>query len=465
MEFTGERVVPGQVDTDLWQEHLARYVLARSLVGGGRVLDAGCGSGYGSALLAETAKEVLAVDLSAEALEYARAHYPMPHLTFQQGDCCALPQSDAELDWVVAFEVIEHLPDAEKFLREARRVLRPKGRLLVSTPNRRFYTEEHDYHNPFHTREFDATEFEALLKGVFPHCALLTQNHVPAIAFELRGKAPAPMAAAELPSPAAAKGASEPHFLLAICSAAPIKDPQPLLVMAEGGNILRERELHIHKLEVDLKSLQESTDRELVQRLQWVEQLKAELEKKQTEVAQLVEWNKDFEVRLGERQKEAERLDRELKERSAWALELKRQGDEKDAIILNRQHAVQELEAEVLRRGEWATRLDRELHAIKQKLSDTEELLRRETALLEQRVGQRTEQLAQITETAVRLEAELAERSAWVRQLSAEANALRTDLESLLDSFWHRTGRALRLSPKPSLTPPSLRPTPKGEEG
>src|SRR5690242_18625506 len=109
MEFTGERVIPGQVETDLWQEHVARYMLARNWVADGRVLDAGCGSGYGSALLAETAKEVIGVDLSAEALAYAGAHYKAPHLSFQQGDCGKLPLGEAELDWVVAFEVIEHL--------------------------------------------------------------------------------------------------------------------------------------------------------------------------------------------------------------------------------------------------------------------------------------------------------------------------------------------------------------------
>ena len=75
MEFTGERVIPGQVDTDLWQEHLARYALARQWAKGLRLLDAGCGSGYGTALLAGTAREAVGLDLSADALSYAREHY------------------------------------------------------------------------------------------------------------------------------------------------------------------------------------------------------------------------------------------------------------------------------------------------------------------------------------------------------------------------------------------------------
>src|SRR5258706_8727062 len=289
MEFTGERVIPGEVDADLWQEHVSRYLLARSWVTGARVLDAGCGTGYGSALLAETAAEVIGLDRASEALDYARAHYPGRNLAFKQGECCPLPFADGEFDWVIAFEVIEHLPDADAFLREIRRVLRPQGRLAVSTPNRRFYTEEHDYHNPFHVREFDGPEFEASLKAHFAHCQILEQNHVPAIVIERwipGGSAPLAVRLAQRGAPDAA--AKEPHFFLALCSAVALPDPQGLVLVAEGGNVLRQRELHIYKLEADLKALQESTNRELVQRLEWVQHVQTELAAKQAEVVELL---------------------------------------------------------------------------------------------------------------------------------------------------------------------------------
>ena len=81
-EFTGERVIPGQVDIDLMNEHVARYAFAARLARGKRVLDAGCGAGYGSAELAKVAASVLGVDVAADAVDFAREHYRLPHLSF-----------------------------------------------------------------------------------------------------------------------------------------------------------------------------------------------------------------------------------------------------------------------------------------------------------------------------------------------------------------------------------------------
>src|SRR5947207_16020697 len=81
-EFTGERIIPGEVDVDLLNEHLARYAFAARLARGKRVLDAGCGAGYGSAELAHSAQNVIGIDVSADALTFARANYRLPNLTF-----------------------------------------------------------------------------------------------------------------------------------------------------------------------------------------------------------------------------------------------------------------------------------------------------------------------------------------------------------------------------------------------
>ena len=98
-EFTGERVIPGQVDADLLNEHLARYAFAARLCRGKQVLDAGCGAGYGSAELARTAAGVLGIDRSAEAVAFARAEYAAENLRFEQADCLALQgRTDAALD-------------------------------------------------------------------------------------------------------------------------------------------------------------------------------------------------------------------------------------------------------------------------------------------------------------------------------------------------------------------------------
>lgn len=452
MEFTGERVIPGEVNPDLWQEHVSRYLLARSWVSGARVLDAGCGAGYGSALLAETAAHVTGLDRAPEALEYARAHYPASNLVFQQGECLKLPFPDGEFDWVVAFEVIEHLPDADVFLREVRRVLRPQGRVAVSTPNRRFYSEEHDYHNPFHVREFDVVEFEAILKGHFAHCLILEQNHVPAIVIERRiSEGGGPLNAARSPLKGARDAAAaEPHFFLALCSQAPLPDPEGFVMLAEGGNVLRQREQHIHKLDADLKALQERTNRELTERLEWVHKVQAELEAKQEEAAGLRDSIQELEALVV-------KIQGELESRSKWTQELMRQIEEKDSRIIERQRAVETLEEELRQRSEWAMSLARDLESTRQNLQNTQQNLQS----TQQKLHDTEDLLQKRSEAAMRLDAELAERTAWVQQLSMEANALRTDLEVLLDSFWHRTGRLLRVSPRQRISPPAIRPAPQ----
>ncbi len=151
-EFTGERLIPGQVEIDLFNEHLARYAFAARLAAGKRVLDAGCGTGYGSAELARLADSVVGADVAADAVDYAREHYRLPNLHFEQASCTALPHLDASFDLVVAFEVIEHLADWREMLREARRLLAPGGQFVVSTPNRLYYTESRGESgaNPFH---------------------------------------------------------------------------------------------------------------------------------------------------------------------------------------------------------------------------------------------------------------------------------------------------------------------------
>lgn len=250
IEFTGERVVPGQVDADLWAEHLSRYALAARWANAVRVLDIGCGAGYGTAELAAQARQATGIDLSPAAVAHARAAYPLANIRFLPASATALPFAGASFDLITAFEVIEHLTQWRDLLAEARRVLRPDGVFLVSTPNRNYYTESRGAAgaNPFHEHEFGFEEFRSALAEFFPHVNLLVQNHLEAFAFYKDGMKPA----IEGRMDGVRGKPEEAHFFLAICSLRDIADPRGFLFVHQGSNVLREREKHIASLTTEL---------------------------------------------------------------------------------------------------------------------------------------------------------------------------------------------------------------------
>ncbi len=169
LDFTGERFVPGVLG-EIVYEHVHRYAFARRFAEGRRVLDAACGEGYGSALLAEVAVEVTGVDLNAATIAHARSTYAAArNLRFLEGSITALSLPPGSVDLVVSFETIEHLPagDQPAMLAEFARVLAPDGLVLMSSPNRTEYSDRRGYHNPFHLHELDREELEGVLDEHF----------------------------------------------------------------------------------------------------------------------------------------------------------------------------------------------------------------------------------------------------------------------------------------------------------
>jgi GT2 family glycosyltransferase/SAM-dependent methyltransferase len=167
MEFTGERFVPTEAG-EIRHEHLHRYAWCRPLIGGKDILDIACGEGYGSAMLARHARSVTGVDIADSAINHARETYGcMPNLQFKCGDAAEIPLVDNSVDVVVSFETIEHHDRHVEMLSEIRRVLRPDGLLVISSPNRVVYSELAGHHNEFHVKELDFAEFDAVLKAQF----------------------------------------------------------------------------------------------------------------------------------------------------------------------------------------------------------------------------------------------------------------------------------------------------------
>jgi SAM-dependent methyltransferase len=160
---TGER--PGRGEGFAYDEarHLAAYLFARELARDRTVLDAGCGEGFGTALLAETARRVTGIDYAPAAVAAANAAYARPNLEFRHVDVHALPSLGLRFDVVTNFQVIEHLADPAAFLTAVRAALAPDGVLVLTTPNRLMTASE----NPYHLREYTADELAALLRPIF----------------------------------------------------------------------------------------------------------------------------------------------------------------------------------------------------------------------------------------------------------------------------------------------------------
>jgi 2-polyprenyl-3-methyl-5-hydroxy-6-metoxy-1,4-benzoquinol methylase len=172
LDFTGERFTPECV-REIWYEHYHRYAFALPLVLGKRVLDAACGEGYGSAMIAPHAGSVLGVDLSEEAVTHARNRYGDSGARFEQADVTALDHLPAaSFDLILSFETLEHLQAQQQMLAGFRRLLAPDGLLLISTPDKRNYSDLPNFRNEHHVRELYRDEFERLLADSFTEVRL-----------------------------------------------------------------------------------------------------------------------------------------------------------------------------------------------------------------------------------------------------------------------------------------------------
>lgn len=172
---TGERLLTDVCDHNTL-EHLHRYGIALDLCRGRRVLDIASGEGYGSNLLASVAESVRGVDISEEAVSHARQKYRRPNLEYLQGSADAIPLADASVDAVVSFETIEHHDRHAEMFSEIKRVLRPRGLLVISSPDKLNYTDIPGTSNPFHVKELYREEFHALVRSHFANVWALSQR-------------------------------------------------------------------------------------------------------------------------------------------------------------------------------------------------------------------------------------------------------------------------------------------------
>jgi len=176
-----ERITLGSPDTPKYtsEPHVAAYEFGSKWVTKGEtVLDLACGTGYGVERLERaSAGKIIGVDYSREAVQYARAHFGNGRGGFMIGDGLHCGLRDDAFDLIICMQTVEHVPDAELFLTEMTRVLKDDGTMLISTPNKVFYSPDAERPlNPYHVVEFTLETLQQLLSNHFGHVEVFGQQ-------------------------------------------------------------------------------------------------------------------------------------------------------------------------------------------------------------------------------------------------------------------------------------------------
>lgn len=162
MKYDGERYIPGQTAQNVREDHERRYWHVRQAIKGKRILDIACGSGFGIKILSSVSPEIVGIDCSFEAVNFAKRNFMRRTNGGVQADAISIPFADNSFDIVVSFETIEHLREPAKFLKEIKRVLIPKGKLYISTP-----VKKGNHLDQYHLHEYSIDEFVGFLSRFF----------------------------------------------------------------------------------------------------------------------------------------------------------------------------------------------------------------------------------------------------------------------------------------------------------
>jgi ubiquinone/menaquinone biosynthesis C-methylase UbiE len=170
--LSGERLYIGKTEFDPVgvADHLERYEFTKDhLKPGARVLDAACGTGYGTEILAKVAGHVVGLEFNEHALAWAKEHYMHPNTEYLRADLNKplTMFDDKTFDAIASFETLEHVEDQETMLSEFKRILKPGGLLFLSSPDREIITDKAHTDNHFHVNELSKKEFVEKMKKYF----------------------------------------------------------------------------------------------------------------------------------------------------------------------------------------------------------------------------------------------------------------------------------------------------------
>jgi glycosyltransferase involved in cell wall biosynthesis/SAM-dependent methyltransferase len=348
MEFTGERYVP-ELNGDIALEHIHRYLQAGELAQGKIVLDIASGEGYGSAMLAGKAKHVTGVDISIDAVKHARKSYQKENLDFKVGNCADIPLPDLSVDLVVSFETIEHHDQHEKMMQEIKRVLRPDGLLLISSPDKYNYSVEPGYRNPYHVKELYLHEFKDLLARYFKNIVYFGQrvlygsNILPE-----SGPAPVLSYLQEDEHISTAAGVARPLYAIALASDGQLPQlPSSVLeqpeIVRNWSAVLAERNQTVQALSTQVAEKEQAVQSltvQLTDRDMQVQTLTAQAAEQAVQMQALT-------VQVKERDAQVQTLTLQVKERDTQVQTLTLQVKELDAQVQPLTTQVKERDAQV----------------------------------------------------------------------------------------------------------------------
>jgi len=401
MEFTGERYIPEVESPEISYEHWHRYLFAGQFVKGKVVLDVACGEGYGSYFLSTTAKKVTGVDVSQETISYAASKYVKDNLEFKTGLVSSIPtKEDSMFDVIVSFETIEHISGSDQvaFLAEVKRLLKPNGVFVVSTPNKLIYSDLPKYKNEFHIKEFYIPEFKELLDTRFQHVDLLGQKIE--VGSYMAGLDNKRRTLTEYRINFSEKGfhpTNEPRdilYLIAVCSDKPLAKVSASFSVDISESMIRIRDRQISELKNQVAKREQSFQTltgQLAERDQTIKTLTTQVAEKEQEVQTLI-------AQVAERDQNVQALKNQVAEREQKVQALTNQVAEREQKVQALTNQVAEREQKVQALTNQVAERDQKVQSLAAQVTEKYQALQSLTAQVAER-DQKVQSLAtQVTE-------------------------------------------------------------------
>ena len=417
----GERFLPEFRGT-IELEHYHRYLLALTLVAGKDVLDIASGEGFGSEILSRQARTVVGVDISTDAVAHASAQYMRENLRFIHGSATGIPIADKSVDVIVSFETIEHLAEHDLMMSELKRVLRPDGCLIISSPNKLVYTDRANYTNRFHVRELYTPDFLRLTARYFTQVRHYGQR-VSTCSVIANGELEESFTTH---SPTASV-AGMPDQMYDVILASDVALPKL------GASIFELPHGPLQPQRMEALAAEAALSRATVNRLeQDSEAARATINRLEREVQERRATVERQERESSERLAAVESLEREAEEARAATARLEREADEMRAVVAR-------LEREAEGRRDATERLEREAEGRR----DATERLEREAEHWRATLNRFADEIAEGRTAIERMENQLARPARKASGFGPAVYQTIRDAQNLLQNHWQETRRRM----------------------